>query len=89
MSLKLSNPFCINNDTSQIVTRDITKLITQFTENLIYNTITPLKFERFPEDFHLSVNIMTLTFSILLLIRLNQMITIDHLLFIFHPQMKP
>ena len=50
MSIKLSNPFCINNESSQIVTRDVTKLITQFTENLIYNTITPLKFERFPED---------------------------------------
>ena len=50
MALKLPNPFRINADSTQIVTRDTTKYITQFTENLRYNTITPLPFEKFPED---------------------------------------
>ena len=50
MAIKLLNPFRINRDSTQIITRAITKYITQFTDNLRYNTVNPLQFERFPED---------------------------------------
>ena len=92
MSINLSNPFCINNDSTQIVTRDITKLITQFTDNLIYNTITPLKFERFPEDIFTLPLVREhhdLYFPILLLAHLNKKIIIDHFHSILNPQMRP
>ena len=43
-------PFVFN--TSQRVTRDISQTLTQFLNNLIYNSTTPLSFETYPEDIH-------------------------------------
>ena len=43
-------PFVFN--TSQRVTRDISQTLTQFLNNLIYNSTTPLSFETYPEDIY-------------------------------------
>ena len=43
-------PFLFN--TSHRVTRDISQTLTQFPNNLIYNSTTPLSFETYPEDFY-------------------------------------
>ena len=43
-------PFVFN--TSQRVTRDISQTLTQFINNLIYNSTTPLSFETYPEDIY-------------------------------------
>ena len=43
-------PFVFN--TSQRVTRDISQTLTQFLNNLIYNSTTPLPFETYPEDIY-------------------------------------
>ena len=43
-------PFVYN--TSQRVTRDISQTHTQFLNNLIYNSTTPLSFETYPEDIY-------------------------------------
>ena len=39
-------------NTSQRVTRDISQTLTQFRNNLIYNSTTPLSFETYPEDIY-------------------------------------
>ena len=46
----ISLPFVFN--TSQRVTRDISQTLTQFLNNLIYNSTTPLSFETYPEDIY-------------------------------------
>ena len=43
-------PFVFNS--SQRVTRDISQTLTQFLNNLIYNSTTPLSFETYPEDIY-------------------------------------
>ena len=43
-------PFVFN--TSQRVTRDISQTLTQFLNNIIYNSTTPLSFETYPEDIY-------------------------------------
>ena len=43
-------PFVFN--TSQRVTRDISQTLTQFLNNLNYNSTTPLSFETYPEDIY-------------------------------------
>ena len=43
-------PFAFN--TPQGVTRDVSQTLTQFLNNLIYNSTTPLSFETYPEDIY-------------------------------------
>ena len=43
-------PFVFN--TPQRVTRDVSQTLTQFLNNLIYNSTTPLSFETYPEDIY-------------------------------------
>ena len=43
-------PFVCN--TSRRVTCDISQTLTQFLNNLIYNSTTPLSFELYPEDVY-------------------------------------
>ena len=43
-------PFVFN--TSQRITRDVSQTLTQFLNNLIYNSTTPLSFETYPEDIY-------------------------------------
>ena len=43
-------PFVFN--TTQRITRDISHTLTQFLNNLIYNSTTPLSFESYPEDIY-------------------------------------
>ena len=43
-------PFILN--TSQRITRDTSQTLTQFLNNLIYNSTTPLFFETYPEDIY-------------------------------------
>ena len=43
-------PFALN--TSQRITREISHTLTQFLNNLIYNSTTPLSFETYPEDIY-------------------------------------
>ena len=43
-------PFVFN--TTQRITRDVSQTLTQFLNNLIYNSTTPLSFETYPEDIY-------------------------------------
>ena len=43
-------PFVFN--TTQRITRDVSQTLTQFLNNLIYNSTTPLPFETYPEDIY-------------------------------------
>ena len=43
-------PFVFN--TSHRITRDVSQTLTQFLNNLIYNSTTPLPFETYPEDIY-------------------------------------
>ena len=75
-------PFVFN--TSQRVTRDISQTLTQFLNNLIYNSTTPLSFELTRTIFIqplLFVNIMTLIYTILTPILLLQILKNPHFLF--------
>ena len=60
-------PFVFN--TTQRITRDVSQTLTQFLNNLIYNSTTPLSFETYPEDIYIQlllfVNTMIHIYTIL------------------------
>ena len=45
-------PLPFASPTSQRITREISQTLTQFLNNLIYNSTTPLSFETYPEDIY-------------------------------------